>query len=168
MERSEFRLKNNVARIREDKLDYLSDEELQCLIESIEQEELIQAPHYMKQSILDQVESEERINAISTHRSSKVQLITYAMKVGVAAAAAIVLLVLIPVNDYSSFPDEEAKYEEWLEYQNSTDDKERYEEVWDKGSTEYYKENKSLYDTTNEICSKILEKTNKLFNREDK
>lgn len=161
-------MKNNVARIREDKLDYLSDEELQCLIESIEQEELIQAPHYMKQSILDQVESEERINAISTHRSSKVQLITYAMKVGVAAAAAIVLLVLIPVNDYSSFPDEEAKYEEWLEYQNSTDDKERYEEVWDKGSTEYYKENKSLYDTTNEICSKILEKTNKLFSREDK
>ena len=108
-------MKNNVARIREDKLDYLSDEELQCLIESIEQEELIQAPHYMKQSILDQVESEERINAISTHRSSKVQLITSAMKVGVAAAAAIVLLVLIPVNDYSSFPDEEAKYEEWLE-----------------------------------------------------
>ena len=161
-------MKNNIARIREDKLDYLSDEELQCLIESIEQEELIQAPHYMKQSILDQVESEERINAISTHRSSKVQLITYAMKVGVAAAAAIVLLVLIPVNDYSSFPDEEAKYEEWLEYQNSTDDKERYEEVWDNGSTEYYKENKSLYDTTNEICSKILEKTNKLFNREDK
>lgn len=168
MERSEFRLKNNVARMQEDKLDYLSDEELQSLIESIEQEDMIHAPHYIKQSILDQVESEERITAISSHRSSKVQLITYTMKVGVAAAAAIVLLVLIPVKDYGSFPDDETRYEEWLEYQNPIEDKGRYEEDWDEKSSEYYKENKSIYDATNEICSKLLEKTNKLFGREDK
>lgn len=168
MERSEARLKNNVVRMQEDNLYYLSDEELESLIESIEQEELIHAPHYMKQSILEQVESEERINAISSHRSSKVQLVTYALKIGVAAAAAIVLLVLIPVKDYGSFPDNEARYEEWLDYQNPIDDKERYEEALDKESSEYYKENKSIYDTTNEICSKILKKTNKLFGREDK
>lgn len=167
MERSEARLKNNVVRMQEDNLYYLSDEELQSLIESIEQEELIHAPHYMKQSILEQVESEERINAISSHRSSKVQLVTYALKIGVAAAAAIVLLVLIPVEDYGSFPDNEARYEEWLDYQNPIDDKERYEEALVE-SSEYYKENKSIYDTTNEICSKILKKTNKLFGREDK
>lgn len=154
--------------MQEDTLDYLSDEELQSLIESIEQEDMIHAPYYIKQSILDQVESEERITAISSHRSSKVQLITYAMKVGVAAAAAIVLLVLIPVKDYGSFPDDETRYEEWLEYQNPIDDKYRYEEAWDKGNSEYYKENKSIYDATNEICSKLLEKTNKLFGREDK
>ena len=168
MERSEFRLKNNIDRMQVDKVDYLSDKDLQSLIQSIEQEDMIHAPHYMKQSIMDQIESEERVTAISSYRSSKVQLLTYAMKVGVAAAAAIILLVLIPVNDYGNFPDDGTRYEEWLDYQNSIGDKERYEEALDKGSSGYYKENKSIYDTTNEICSKLLEKTNKLFGREDK
>lgn len=168
MERSEFRLKNIVVRMQEDELNYLSDKELQSLIEGVEQEAMIHAPHYMKQSILDRIESEERVTAISSHRSSKVQLITYAMKVGVAAAAAIVLLVLIPAKDYGNFPDDGTKYEEWLDYQNSTEDKVRYEEAWDKENTEYYKENKSIYDATNELSSNLLKKTNKLFGREDK
>lgn len=159
-------MKNNIVRMQKDKQDYLSDKELQNLIDSVEQEEMIYAPQYLKESILDKIMSEERINASSSHRSSKVQLITYAMKVG--AAAAIVLLVLIPVKDYGSFPDEETRYEEWLDYQNQMDDKERYEKTWDKESSEYYKENKSIYETTNEICSKLLEKTNKLFGKEDK
>lgn len=161
-------MKNNIVRMQKDKQDYLSEKELQSLIDSIEQEEMVHAPQYLKESILDKIMSEERINASSSHRSSKVQLITYAMKVGAAAAAAIVLLVLIPVKDYGSFPDEETRYEEWLDYQNQVDDKERYEETWDKENSEYYKGNKSIYETTNEICSKILEKTNKLFGKEDK
>lgn len=165
-------MKNNIDRMQVDKVDYLSDKELQSLIQNMEQEDMIHAPHYLKESILEKIKSEERVTSISSHRSSKVQLITYAMKVGVAAAAAIVLLLLIPVGDLGGLPDEEIRYEEWLNNQKDIDEKqkyqEKYEENWKKDSYEYYKENKSIYDTTNEICSKLLEKTNKLFGKEDK
>lgn len=161
-------MKNNIVRMQKDKQDYLSEKELQSLIDSIEQEEMVHAPQYLKESILDKIMSEERINSSSSHRSSKVQLITYAMKVGAAAAAAIVLLVLIPVKDHCSFMDEETRYEEWLDYQNQIDDKKKYEETWEEENYGIYKGNKSIYETTNEICSKILEKTNKLFGKEDK
>lgn len=48
--------------MKEDKLNYLSDKELQSLIEEIEQEDMVHAPHNMKQSILDRIESEERVH----------------------------------------------------------------------------------------------------------
>lgn len=149
--------------MQEDKPNYLSDEELQNLIQSVEQEGTIHAPQYMKESILNQIQRQETVTAISNHRSSKIQLITYSMKVFVAAAAAIALIILIPVKDPGSFPEEKASYEQWVNQQNGKD-----EEVDNKDRYDYDKQRKSIYDTTNKICSKLLEKTNKLFDREDK
>ncbi|WP_455714901.1 hypothetical protein [Anaerosporobacter sp.] len=135
--------------MQHDKPEYLSDEELQNLIQSIEQEGITHAPQYMKQSILDQIQREENMAAISNHRSSKIQLFTYAMKVGVAAAAAIVLVVLIPVKDSGSLSEEKVSYEQWF---NSKYDNEgiKYEE-YNKDRNNYSKESKSIYDTTNKL-----------------
>lgn len=62
-------MKNNIVRMQKDKQDYLSEKELQSLIDSIEQEEMVHAPQYLKESILDKIMSEERINASSSPMS---------------------------------------------------------------------------------------------------
>jgi hypothetical protein len=153
--------------MQDDKQNYLSDEELQKLIRSVEQEGTIHAPQYMKESILNQIQRQESVTAISNHRSSKIQLITYSAKVLVAAAAAIVLTVLIPIKDPVSFADEKVSSEQWVNHQNGKDEEIKYNEYGKTGEG-YKEESKSIYDTTNKICSKLLEKTNKLFDREDK
>lgn len=153
--------------MQEDKPNYLSDEELQNLIQSVEQEGTIHAPQYMKESILNQIQRQETVIAISNHRSSKIQLITYSMKVLVAAAAAIALIILIPVKDPGSFQEEKASYEQWVNQQNGKGEEVEYG-VDSKDRYDYDKKSKSIYDTTNKICSKLLEKTNKIFDREDK
>lgn len=157
--------------MQDDKTNYLSDEDLQSLIQSVEQEGMLHAPQYMKESILNQIQTEERVSDISSHRSNNVQLITYTLKVGVAMAAAIALIVLVPVREFGSYSDEDtryerARYEEWLDYQSGSD-KAEYEENREKEKSKYLEERKSMYDTTNEISSNLLNKVNKIFGVED-
>ena len=157
--------------MQDDKTNYLSDEDLQSLIQSVEQEGMLHAPQYMKESILNQIQTEERVSDISSHRSNNVQLITYTLKVGVAMAAAIALIVLVPVRECGSYSDEDtryerARYEEWLDYQSGSD-KAEYEENREKEKSKYLEERKSMYDTTNEISSNLLNKVNKIFGVED-
>lgn len=157
--------------MQDDKTNYLSDEDLQSLIQSVEQEGMLHAPQYMKESILNQIQTKERVSDISSHRSNNVQLITYTLKVGVAMAAAIALIVLVPVREFGSYSDEDtryerASYEEWLDYQSGSD-KAEYEENREKEKSKYLEERKSMYDTTNEISSNLLNKVNKIFGVED-
>lgn len=157
--------------MQDDKTNYLSDEDLQSLIQSVEQEGMLHAPQYMKESILNQIQTKERVSDISSHRSNNVQLITYTLKVGVAMAAAIALIVLVPVREFGRYSDEDtryerARYEEWLDYQSGSD-KAEYEENREKEKSKYLEERKSMYDTTNEISSNLLNKVNKIFGVED-
>ena len=157
--------------MQDDKTNYLSDEDLQSLIQSVEQEGMLHAPQYMKESILNQIQTKEHVSAISSNCSNNVQLITYTLKVGVAMAAAIALIVLVPVREFGSYSDEDtrnerARNEEWLDYQSSSD-KAEYEENRKKEKTKYLEERKSMYDTTNEISSNLLNKVNKIFGVED-
>ena len=76
--------------------EYLSNEELMSLIEDIESENLISAPAYLKQQIV--AESRKR------NVPARMQLVFYSMKVVAAMAAAIILIILMPMTpgDYKT------------------------------------------------------------------
>ena len=89
---------------------YPTDEELNALIESLEQQKLY-APKHLKGQILEKVHSEELAEGISEVSESKnqdeqkknayqpVSLFTYGFKVAVGMAAALLMLVLLPVQE---------------------------------------------------------------------
>lgn len=84
---------------------YLSDEELEKLIENIEEEPLYRAPDYLKPEILKRA----RQNRIRCRMQSKeIQLFTYSIKIVAAAAAALLMIMTIPVRS----KDEVVEYQE--------------------------------------------------------
>lgn len=74
---------------------YPTDEELNAFIERMEQQELY-APKHLKQQILEKV-SEEAIPKRSAHQS--VQMFAYSFKVIAGMAAAILMLILSPMEE---------------------------------------------------------------------
>ena len=72
----------------EQKLDYLTDEELEKLIEDVEMHGMLECPSYVKQEILEKT----RVSL----RKRRQQFYIYSFKVWGATAAAIVLLFSLP------------------------------------------------------------------------
>ncbi|WP_167957506.1 hypothetical protein [Anaerosporobacter faecicola] len=145
----------------------LSEEELQRFIARVEEEGLIKAPEYMQQRVLQQLGQEQLVNRSS---SGSIQFITYAMKVTVAAAAAIALLILMPMaGEGKLFGEtgefEDSRYEQQMDSYNDNSNENNSNE--DTSENQKKKEKKSAYDSTNEFCSMILKKTNQLFGKED-
>lgn len=140
----------------------LSEEELQRFIARVEEEGLIKAPEYMQQHVLQQLGQEQLMNRKA---SGSVQFITYALKVTVAAAAAIALLFLMPIAGEGKLFGENGEFED-RPYERQIDS---YKENSEKETSkeQLKKEKKSAYDSTNEFCSMILKKTNQLFGKED-
>lgn len=84
---------------------YLSEEELEKLIESIEEEPLYRAPDYLKSEILKRA----RQNRSRCRMQSKeIQLFAYSIKIVAAAAAALLMIMTIPVRS----KDEVVEYQE--------------------------------------------------------
>ena len=72
---------------------YLSDEELMQLIADVEEHEMIQAPFYLKHEILQRVRQE---SVVRSAHSAKIQFLTFSLKVALATAAAVAVLLLAP------------------------------------------------------------------------
>lgn len=78
------------------KNEYLSDDELFQLIAEVEENEMIQAPFYLKQEILHRVEEESKDRRKKKQKSANIQFLTFSLKVAVATAASIAVLFLTP------------------------------------------------------------------------
>lgn len=72
----------------EQKMDYLTDEELTKLIEDVEMHGMLECPSYVRQEVLEKT----RVSL----KKRKQQLLVYSFKVWAASAAAIILLFTLP------------------------------------------------------------------------
>ena len=110
---------------------YLSEEELEKLIESIEEEPLYRAPDYLKSEILKRA----RQNRSRCRMQSKeIQLFAYSIKIVAAAAAALVMITTIPVRS----KDEVVEYQEQqrqagLEHRLEIEEQQNQLEDWRRG-----------------------------------
>lgn len=89
------------------KQEYFSDDELETFLEDVEQNEMHMAPFYLKQEIMEQAFSEQKLrNAVdkkkTMSRAQRQKWIMYNCKVVLAAAAAIVILFLLPTGENGS------------------------------------------------------------------
>lgn len=76
--------------------EYLSDEELDQLVKEIEAEPLCRAPEYLKPMILNKAKAYDR----SGYKlSAGTQLFIYSIKIMAAAAAAMIVILTVPVMD---------------------------------------------------------------------
>ena len=80
------------------KTEYLSEEELNDLICQVEEKEMLRAPAYLKRETLQQIRQENRLlcPAPVLEKRRRRDLTLYSLKVGIAAAAAIAALFLMP------------------------------------------------------------------------
>ncbi len=102
--------------MEEGRTKYLSDEELSSLIAQVEEQELLRAPSYLKAETMEAIarssdskrKSLERIPAKKEAFGgfygvrSRLKLLGYSVQVGVVSAAAIVLLVLFPMEKFTA------------------------------------------------------------------
>lgn len=79
------------------KEEYLSDEELKNLIALVEEHEIVPAPFYLKESILEKARKEtEELVPMKSKQSPHVQFLSFSFKVALATAAAIAVLLIAP------------------------------------------------------------------------
>ena len=78
-----------------EKLNYISDEELEQLILQVEQTELVEAPPYLMEEILEKLEFTE-IRTVKTVAARKKEFYAYCFRVFASVAAAIALVFLLP------------------------------------------------------------------------
>ncbi len=76
--------------------EYLSDEELAQLVKEVEAKPLCQAPEYLKPMILDKAEAYDKS---AQKPSAGMQLFIYSVKIMAAAAAAVIVILTVPVMD---------------------------------------------------------------------
>lgn len=87
---------------KEDIQEYLSDEALEALIRETEEGPMIKAPEYLEENILHKIEQQQKVIVYKEKVSAKRKLLTYSMKVMVAAAAAIAFLIVVPTVEQQS------------------------------------------------------------------
>lgn len=131
--------------------EYLSEEELQRLIAETEEQLPYRAPDYLEQMIL------QRAKPVTASKSR--QLISYSLKIAVAAAAAITLIFTIPVtqeNDYEA-------YRKQVEAEQQKRAEEREKARGEKSRMQ------NVNDKANELCRLLTDKTSELlFQKEEK
>lgn len=92
----------------EQKMNYLTDEELEKLIADVELHDMLTCPSYVGQEILEKTQV--------SLRKKKLQFYAYSFKVCAAAAAAIVLLFTIPVEPQMPVMTQNAAAEEQFSF----------------------------------------------------
>ncbi len=104
--------------------EYLSDEELEKLVDDIEAKPLCRAPEYLESMILNKAKTYDR-NA--QRLSAGMQLFIYSVKIMAAAAAAITVILTVPMMDKTQSLDymEQSVQEEMDRMQNRAADRER-------------------------------------------
>ena len=140
---------------------YLSDDQLEDLMAGVEENDMYQAPDYLQQMILRRAEPgfvresveivpirhaiREGRPLLAGQESQKKQFRSYTIKIVAAAAAALALVFTMPNPEFISF---QPKVE--------MGERERNAGV------------KKINEKTSDFCSAILEKTNQLFQKEEK
>lgn len=76
--------------------EYPTDEELMLFIEKLEQEELY-APANLKEQILEKAFPKKEIEPVFQERAKRVSLLSYRLKIIGGMAAALLLLVMVPI-----------------------------------------------------------------------
>ena len=127
---------------KEDIQEYLSDEALEALIRETEEGPMIKAPE-----------------------SAKRKLLTYSMKVMVAAAAAIAFLVVVPTVEQQSRPNMETYVAEAKEQVNK-DLQEQKEKAKKRSEEQNFLQ--SVNDASSAFCNFITETTNGWFLKEER
>lgn len=79
------------------KNNYMSEDELWKLISEVEENEMVEAPFYMKDRIMSKAREEKiLVNEKDMKRSAQVKFLRFSLKVALATAAAIMVLILAP------------------------------------------------------------------------
>ena len=141
--------------------DYLSDEELRQLIQDTEAKELISAPSYLEERVLEGVARERKFLQQRKNRKVSHRLFTYSLEVVIATAAAVAVMIVLPgVSNGTggmgdSYVTEQMKEQRERPVREEKDQKESW--LID-----------GINSITGNICNSINEKTSLLVQKEDK
>ena len=141
---------------KEDIQEYLSDEALEALIRETEEGPMIKAPEYLEENILHKIEQQQKVIVYKEKVSAKRKLLTYSMKVMVAAAAAIAFLIRPNMETYVA----EAKE------QVNKDLQEQKEKAKKRSEEQNFLQ--SVNDASSAFCNFITETTNGWFLKEER
>lgn len=121
--------------------EYMPEEELEQLIQEVEEKNMLSAPSYLKNEIMEQI---HQVHKKEKHKDiqRKLSLLLYSMEVGVVAAAAVLLLFLIPVDN-------------------------RNIDSWAGREQETASAMSKLHEKSNAICGQVFQITNQLVIREE-
>lgn len=150
---------------KEDIQEYLSDEALEALIRETEEGPMIKAPEYLEENILHKIEQQQKVIVYKEKVSAKRKLLTYSMKVMVAAAAAIAFLVVVPTVEQQSRPNMETYVAEAKEQVNK-DLQEQKEKAKKRSEEQNFLQ--SVNDASSAFCNFITETTNGWFLKEER
>lgn len=132
--------------------EYLSDEELSRLIGQLEEQELY-APKHLKEEILNKAfpkQTEQAQPKPKSARQKPVSLFTYRLKIVAGMAAALIMLVLIPLE---------------TGVDHSMEDMSRRQKRMEEMEQEYFdNRNESLNSVLNESTRRFDQKINSWFN----
>ena len=151
--------------MREHRTDYLSEEELLTLINEVEQKEMFKAPQYLEEKILNSVKRQDQIVEYKDKISAKRKLMTYSLKVMVAAAAAIALLIVVPTVEQGSHLNSNFYVNQAIENTQKEIASQKEEAVKKQEESSFLS---SMNEATNAFCNNLFERTNGLFQKEDK
>lgn len=99
---------------------YLTDEELNSLMEELEKQELY-APAHLKREILEKVKKESRQADAGRKSGQPISLAVYTLKIAIGMAAAIMLVFFLPVRNGSNI----SRAEEMQRQEGSYEPRER-------------------------------------------
>ena len=97
--------------------EYLTDEELERMIDQLEGQELY-APKYLKEEILNKAfpkQTEQVLPKSKSGGKKPVSLLTYRLKIIAGMAAALIMLVLIPMTNINQGTDDLMRRQKRLE-----------------------------------------------------
>lgn len=144
-----------------DRLEYLSDKELEQLIGEVEGQEQLQAPSYLKRETLRKI---QRKYCPIVPIQKKKAMILYRIKVGMAVAAAMIVLCILPVGELSMEMGRQSwgnvwgqmEYHGWNDLSGEWDEAEmQYPSSLEGGVDSYVA--KQLQETTDQICRSLQE-----------
>lgn len=126
---------------------YFSEEELEKLIADVELNHMLEAPTGMKDSIMSKAREENILNIRkSTKTSAKMQLIKYQIKVGIATAAALLILFVAPLEISMAGSNISSAESYSKNYQSFTS---------------------KIARKSDQLCEKFFDFTNQLISKED-
>lgn len=128
------------------RLDYLTEKELEQLISDVEDTQLLQAPSYLKRELWQKIHRPYQ-PIVPEQKKYRNRIVLYRIKVGMAVAAALILLCILPVERMEKSLDSGRCSEERTGYEWQSDGA--------NGGSGYVA--KQLQESTDQICQTLQE-----------